>query len=86
MLYINFLSEWYEKNRKPCDKCLVKIPCDSHNSCPKWLSYLNKCSILDNISYFSEIAMILSIFILFILFIIITFIFGIWQWFEIINS
>ena len=83
---LDTLGKWLvDRYRSPCKKCLVRPTCDPFASgCDEWKQFINKRDMAESIGNDIEAYILLGAITIGLLFIIVTFVLGLWVWFDII--
>lgn len=77
---LEFVRQWYIKNKNPCKKCLVQAACQK--TCTTKENFYKTARKINKLDSEIEIGFLLTCFLSGILFMVITFIFGLWKWVE----
>jgi len=86
MITLANLTKWILKKKDPCKKCLVNPICNKKRICDSWKKYVKLRDKLDDISDKFEAIIIVGIFGIAVSIIVITFLLGLYQWYQIFAS
>jgi len=85
LLLTNF-TKWILKKKDPCKKCLVRPVCDKNQICDSWKKYVKLRDKLDDIIDKIETVIVIGCVGIIFSTIVITFLLGLYQWYQIFAS